>query len=151
MSEALGMDHSKFSLNSLDEIRFSEPFSYTGLKSRDCCHCRFCGQQVNDELFNNGRGADPVVCHLLIPARGGDTCWTNCVLACFDCCKKKGKLTPEEANMPVLPLSNPAFQEITCNVTGRQSSVPINVDTEFLPSDVLFHPAMAVRTNVRID
>ncbi len=59
---------------------------------RDGHRCQYCG-----------RGDLPLtVDHILPKARGGEDEWENMVCACVQCNNKKGDLTPDEANMPLL-------------------------------------------------
>jgi hypothetical protein len=61
--------------------------------------CRYCGKE-----FPNG-GQNWVLEHVIPAKRGGETNLENCVLACGKCNTRKRDRTPEEAEMPLLPLS----------------------------------------------
>jgi 5-methylcytosine-specific restriction endonuclease McrA len=70
------------------------PFSRRNLSRRDQHRCQYCGhRQSNDQL---------TIDHVVPRSRGGTTGWTNCVLACIPCNRKKGCRTPEQAGMKLL-------------------------------------------------
>ena len=76
----------------------SVPFSRRNLARRDHHRCQYCGRrQASDEL---------TIDHVVPRSQGGTTGWTNCVLACIPCNRKKGCRTPELAGMKLL--STPA-------------------------------------------
>jgi len=93
-------------------IKFSRPNMY----SRDGGRCQYCltrkplGQLTYDHVFPR--------------SRGGETTWTNVVMACRPCNAKKDNKTPEEAGMvlhtvprrpsslPIEPLRLKGFEEI---------------------------------------
>jgi hypothetical protein len=63
------------------------PYSREGVLRRDqhtCCYC--------------GRAADTVD-HVVPRSKGGKTCWTNCVAACWPCNNRKADNTPDLAGM----------------------------------------------------
>lgn len=59
--------------------------------------CRYCGIK-----FPTG-GIKFILEHIVPKALGGSTDEDNCVLACQSCNTKKGRKTPEEAGMELLP------------------------------------------------
>ncbi len=83
-------------------------FSRRNVFKRDRYTCQYCGTQPGtDEL---------TIDHVLPRSRGGQSTWTNCVLACFQCNKRKADRTPEQAGMhlkkrPVRPNSRPLYAD----------------------------------------
>ena len=66
-------------------------FSRRNIFKRDKHTCQYCGAQPPvDEL---------TIDHILPKSRRGVSSWTNCVLSCIDCNKRKANRTPEEAKM----------------------------------------------------
>lgn len=61
-----------------------------GLMRRDRHTCAYCGR----------RGS--TVEHLLPVSRGGQSTWSNTVVACLACNTRKGDRTPQEAGMPLI-------------------------------------------------
>lgn len=62
---------------------------------RDNYTCQYCGRKPPaDELTLD---------HVLPRAQGGDTSWTNCVLACYQCNAQKADRRPEQAFRPKGP------------------------------------------------
>lgn len=84
----------------------SVAFSRRNVFKRDRFTCQYCSRQPGkDEL---------TIDHVLPRAQGGQSSWTNCVLACIDCNSRKADRTPEQANMPLLrvpqrPLWRPLY------------------------------------------
>ncbi len=66
-------------------------FSRRNVFKRDHYTCQYCGQQpgVNELTID----------HIVPRAQGGQSTWTNCVLACVDCNRRKADRTPEQAQM----------------------------------------------------
>ncbi len=80
------------------------PFTRKNIYRRDNFTCQYCGAQPGS--------AELSIDHVVPVSRGGRSTWTNCVLACLRCNKKKGNRTPEEAGLrmlqrPVQPPWNP--------------------------------------------
>ena len=73
-------------------------FSRRNVFKRDSYTCQYCGQQPGAN--------DLTIDHVVPRAQGGQSSWTNCVLACFKCNSKKANQTPEQAGMRLL--STPA-------------------------------------------
>ncbi len=70
------------------------PFSRRNLARRDAHRCQYCGRrQATDQL---------TIDHIVPRSCGGGTGWTNCVVACIPCNRKKGCRTPEQAGMKLL-------------------------------------------------
>ena len=53
--------------------------------------CQYCGDQPG--------GEELTIDHVVPRAQGGVSSWTNCVLACIDCNKRKADRTPQQAGM----------------------------------------------------
>jgi 5-methylcytosine-specific restriction endonuclease McrA len=61
---------------------------------RDAFQCQYCGwRRPVSELD---------IDHVLPRCRGGGDSWANLVTACQACNRRKGRRTPQEANMPLL-------------------------------------------------
>lgn len=74
-------------------------WSKAGLLRRDRHTCGYCGR----------RGS--TVEHLMPVSRGGQSTWSNTVIACLPCNTRKGDRTPQEARMPLLrPPTIPTVQ-----------------------------------------
>ena len=63
-----------------------------------------------------GGGDELTIDHVVPRAQGGESNWTNCVLACLECNKRKADRTPEQAKVrlrkePVRPTWKPAYSE----------------------------------------
>lgn len=90
-------------------------FSRRNVFKRDRFTCQYCGKQP---------GADELTIDHVVPrAQGGESSWTNCVLACLDCNSRKADRTPEQANFqlrnaPVRPRWQPAYSQ---HAKGMQS------------------------------
>ena len=70
-------------------VRFSRENVYL----RDAYQCQYCGKHCsNGELTLD---------HVQPKSRGGNTSWRNVVTSCERCNHDKGRLTPEEAGMPL--------------------------------------------------
>ena len=68
-------------------------FSRRNVFKRDHYTCKYCGRQpgVNELTID----------HVIPRAQGGQSTWTNCVLACLDCNRRKADRTPEQAEMRI--------------------------------------------------
>lgn len=90
-------------------------FSRRNVFKRDRFACQYCGKQPgSDEL---------TIDHVVPRAQGGVSSWTNCVLACVACNKRKADRTPGQAQMrlrkePVRPTWKPVYSE---HVTRMES------------------------------
>lgn len=74
-------------VNPKPRLRFSRQNIYL----RDNGACQYCRRQL---------GVDECTFDHVVPrVRGGKTCWTNVVLCCPQCNRKKGGRTPEDAGM----------------------------------------------------
>jgi len=69
-------------------------FSRDNVVLRDGHRCQYCGGRFS--------ARELTLDHVIPRAQGGETSWTNVVAACTPCNRRKGRLTPEEAGMPLL-------------------------------------------------
>ena len=81
-------------------------FSRRNIFKRDHFTCQYCGVQPG--------GEELTIDHVLPRSQGGTSTWTNCVLACVSCNKRKADRTPQQARMklrkpPVRPSWNPLY------------------------------------------
>ncbi len=81
-------------------------FSRRNIFKRDHYTCQYCGKQPGMEELT--------LDHVLPKSREGTTVWTNTVLACLPCNKRKANRTPDEAGMhlrskPAKPSWRPAY------------------------------------------
>ncbi|MDP7035051.1 MAG: HNH endonuclease [Planctomycetota bacterium] len=79
-------------------------FSRKNLFRRDEFTCQYCGIRPGGNALT--------IDHVVPRSRGGATSWTNCVVACVRCNKRKGDRRPEDVglslrNRPVKPNWNP--------------------------------------------
>lgn len=79
-------------LSEFDRMPTSQvTFSRRNVFKRDRFTCQYCHQQPgSDEL---------TIDHVVPRAHGGQSTWTNCVLACLNCNSRKADRTPEQAGM----------------------------------------------------
>ncbi len=70
------------------------PFTRKNLYRRDASTCQYCGAQPGSGELS--------IDHVLPVSRGGRSNWTNCVLACLRCNKRKSNRTPAEAGLHLL-------------------------------------------------
>lgn len=79
-------------------------FNRRNIFARDENRCQYCGKhQPTSELSLD---------HVLPRSRGGESSWTNVVVACTTCNARKGGRTPHEAGMrlvrePIVPKRSP--------------------------------------------
>jgi 5-methylcytosine-specific restriction endonuclease McrA len=66
-------------------------FSRRNIFKRDHQTCQYCGVQPGS--------AELTIDHVVPRAQGGVSSWTNCVLACVECNKRKADRTPKQAGM----------------------------------------------------
>jgi 5-methylcytosine-specific restriction endonuclease McrA len=83
-------------------------FSRRNIFKRDHYVCQYCGSQP-------GIG-ELTIDHVVPRAQGGVSSWTNCVLACVTCNKRKADRTPREARMtlrrqPFRPTWKPVYAD----------------------------------------
>lgn len=90
-------------------------FSRRNIFKRDHYTCQYCGVQPGSEELT--------LDHVAPRAQGGITSWTNCVLACVACNKRKADRTPEQAGMrlrkqPVRPHWKPLYASPTLRIAS---------------------------------
>lgn len=88
------------------------PFTRRNLVRRDDSRCQYCGRRPGH--------AELSIDHVIPRAKGGETSWENCVLACVHCNRRKGSKLVHEAGMHLLqkpraPQWSPIFE-----VAGKQ-------------------------------
>lgn len=81
-------------------------FSRRNIFKRDRFTCQYCNVQPGSEELT--------IDHVVPRSHGGASTWTNCVLACIDCNKRKADRTPQQAGMllrrpPVRPDWKPLY------------------------------------------
>jgi len=81
-------------------------FSRRNIFKRDHYTCQYCGIQPNQE--------DLTIDHVVPRASGGVSSWTNCVLACVDCNKRKADMPLAKSGFklrkqPVRPAWKPLY------------------------------------------
>ncbi len=81
-------------------------FSRLNIFLRDKNTCQYCGQTLPRKELN--------IDHVIPRSRGGTSVWDNVVCSCFECNRRKGGRTPEEARMrlirkPARPRWTPSF------------------------------------------
>lgn len=81
-------------------------FSRANIYKRDKFTCQYCGAKPGTPELS--------VDHIFPKSRGGKSSWTNCVLACIDCNRKKSSKTLKQCGMkllsdPIVPPWDPIF------------------------------------------
>lgn len=81
-------------------------FSRRNIFKRDHYTCQYCGVQPGSEELT--------IDHVVPRAQGGISSWTNCVLACVTCNKRKADRTPQQAGLrlrkpPIRPTWKPLY------------------------------------------
>lgn len=71
--------------------RLSVPFSRRNIATRDNSECQYCGRLLQTHEYT--------LDHVVPRCSGGVSSWTNLVLACMKCNKRKAGETPREAGM----------------------------------------------------
>jgi 5-methylcytosine-specific restriction endonuclease McrA len=69
----------------------SVPFTRRNLFKRDRNTCQYCGARPGT--------AELTIDHVVPRSRGGRSSWSNCVLACVRCNRRKANRTPREARL----------------------------------------------------
>jgi 5-methylcytosine-specific restriction endonuclease McrA len=92
-------------------------FSRRNIFKRDHYACQYCGIQPGSEELT--------IDHVVPRAQGGISSWTNCVLACVACNKRKADRTPEQAGLrlhkpPVRPTWKPLYSGSTVRIASWQ-------------------------------
>lgn len=81
-------------------------FSRRNVFKRDRYTCQYCNEQPGSNELT--------IDHVVPRAQGGESSWTNCVLACLECNSRKADRTPDQARMslrkpPVRPAWRPLY------------------------------------------
>ncbi|MCA9002028.1 MAG: HNH endonuclease, partial [Planctomycetes bacterium] len=85
--------------------RMEVAFTRRNLYRRDNFTCQYCGSQPG--------GAELSIDHVMPRSKGGRSSWTNCVLACTSCNRRKANKLPAEAHMTLArPPRCPAWTPI---------------------------------------
>jgi len=74
--------------------RMAVPFSRRNVYVRDNGECQYCARVLHTSEYT--------LDHVVPRCQGGVSSWTNLVLACLRCNKKKSGMTPAEAGMHLL-------------------------------------------------
>lgn len=103
------------------KVPMSRPkFSSRGIRERDKNRCQYTGKKLAPGEGN--------IDHVIPRSRGGETSWTNCVLAAKSVNSRKGNRTPEEAGLKLLrPPQAPRAVPVTLtlkNALGIQDWQP---------------------------
>jgi len=99
--------------------RFLRPrvvFSRRNLFRRDANTCQFCGKRKPTESLS--------IDHIVPRSLGGESSWSNCVVACLDCNSRKGNRTLKVAGMRCIrvPKEPPAHAAFTLHLSKRKAS-----------------------------
>ena len=95
-------------------------FNRRTIYKRDRFTCQYCGVQPSSRELT--------IDHVLPRSRGGESSWTNCVLACVKCNHRKADRMPKEAGMrlrkdPIQPRWNPAYSRHTLRIESWQKFI----------------------------
>lgn len=90
-------------------------FSRKNIFRRDRFACQYCGARPRvDELS---------IDHVLPRSRGGQSTWTNCVLSCVRCNRRKGNRRVDEAGMRLLrPATEPQWTPCISIPLGKRKT-----------------------------
>ena len=67
-------------------------FCRRSIWKRDDYHCQYCGTKPDYD--------ESTLDHIIPRSKGGETSWTNCVLACYQCNSQKADREPQDAFRP---------------------------------------------------
>lgn len=108
-------------LNRFDRLPSANvAFNRRNLFKRDRHACQYCGRRPEpDEL---------TIDHVIPRSQGGQSSWTNCVLACVACNHRKADRTPEQAHMklrktPIQPTWNPGYWRHATRIDSWQKFI----------------------------
>ncbi len=108
-------------LNRFDRLPSANvAFNRRNLFKRDRHACQYCGKRPEpDEL---------TIDHVIPRSQGGQSSWTNCVLACVACNHRKADRTPEQAHMklrktPIQPTWNPGYWRHATRIDSWQKFI----------------------------
>ena len=99
--------------------RFHRPrlvFSRRNLFRRDRNSCQYCGKKCSTDSLS--------IDHIVPRSQGGESSWTNCVVACLRCNARKGNRLLENAGMRTIrPVKEPPPQAaFTLHLAKRKAS-----------------------------
>jgi len=99
--------------------RFMKPrviFSRRNLFRRDRNTCQYCGTRCPTEELS--------IDHVVPRSLGGESSWTNCVVACMSCNARKGSRSLDSVGMALLrtPREPPPQMAFTINLGRRKAS-----------------------------
>lgn len=96
-------------LNQIDRMPTQAvTFSRRNVFRRDKMTCQYCGKHPGSKELT--------IDHVVPRSQGGQSSWTNCVLACVECNSRKAGRTPTEAgmrlrNQPTRPAWKPIYAQ----------------------------------------
>ena len=111
-------------LSKFDKVPKKRPrFSQKNIWIRDNFTCQYTGKKL--------RPGEGNIDHVVPKSRGGETDWSNCVLACKKVNAKKANATPEEAGLKLLkkpepPKELPVFHYITNKHNIKEWNIFLN-------------------------
>ena len=76
------------------QVRNGVRFNRRELRLRDGGKCQYCGKKCDPDEWT--------IDHVVPRCQGGQSTWTNCVLACYRCNQRKNDKTPQQAGMKLL-------------------------------------------------
>jgi len=95
------------------EVGANEEIDHSFVTPSGVAHnCQYCGSQPGPESLT--------VDHVVPKSRGGVSSWTNCVMACLECNKRKSNRTPEEARMKLRKVPKKPSWRALAQVPPRQ-------------------------------
>ena len=95
-------------------------FNRRNIFKRDRFTCQYCGKQPDRQELT--------IDHVMPRSRGGGSSWSNCVLACLGCNRRKADRLPAEAGMklrndPVRPRWSPAYSRHSVQMQSWRSFI----------------------------
>lgn len=87
-------------------------FSRKNLFKRDRYTCQYCGKQPGPEELT--------VDHIVPRSKGGISSWTNCVLACVECNKKKADLPLEKCGLKLRKVPKKPSWKMLARISPHQ-------------------------------
>lgn len=88
-------------------------FSRRNIFKRDKSCCQYCGVQMK-------RADEITIDHIVPRSKGGVSSWTNCVLACLPCNKRKANKTPQQVGMRLIrPATEPKMRVLISIPMGK--------------------------------
>ena len=99
--------------------RFHRPrvvFSRRNLFRRDRNTCQYCGKKSSTDALS--------IDHIVPRSLGGESSWTNCVVACLQCNARKGNRLLKNASMSIVraPKEPPPQAAFTLHLSKRKAS-----------------------------